>query len=78
MDDLLVGTSLKKIDLLKIDIEGAGASALEGGLEILKVTKHVVIELHDEEERKKSTKLLLENSFYLRKSVGRHLWWERV
>ena len=78
MDDLLVGTSLKKIDLLKIDIEGAGANALEGGLEILKVTKHVVIELHDEEERKKSTKLLLGNGFYLRKSAGRHLWWEHV
>ena len=78
MDDLLVGASLKKIDLLKIDIEGAGANALEGGLEILKVTKHVVIELHDEEERKKSTKILLRNGFYLRKSVGRHLWWERV
>jgi FkbM family methyltransferase len=78
LDDLLVGASLKKIDLLKLDIEGAGAHALEGGLEILKVTKHVVIELHDEEEQKKSSKLLLNNGFYLRKSVGRHLWWERV
>lgn len=47
MDDLLVGASLKKIDLLKLDIEGAGANALEGGLEILKITKHVVIEIHN-------------------------------
>ena len=78
MDDLLSSSSLKKIDLIKLDIEGAGANALVGALESLKITKHVVIELHDEEERKKSTKLLLENGFYLRKSVGRHLWWECV
>lgn len=78
MDDLLVGASLKKIDLLKLDIEGAGANALEGGLEILKITKHVVIEIHNEEEQKKSTKLLLNNGFYLRETAGRHLWWERA
>ncbi len=82
MDDLLVGASLKKIDLLKIDIEGAGANALEGGSEILKITKHVVIELHNEEESKKSSKILLGNGFYLRKSTGTSsrplLWWEHV
>jgi hypothetical protein len=76
MDSLLATSSLKKIDLLKIDIEGAGASAIEGSQEILKITKHVVIELHDEEERKRSTELLLNNDFNLRKSAGRHLWWE--
>ncbi len=76
IDDLLGGNALTKVDLLKIDIEGAGANALEGALEILKVTKHVVIELHDEEECKKSTKLLSDNGFYLRRVTGRHLWWE--
>ena len=78
MDELLSSSSLKKIDLIKIDIEGAGANALSGALESLKITRHVIIELHNEEEQAESSKILLENGFYLRKSSGKHLWWERT
>ena len=67
----------RQIDLIKIDIEGAGANALSGALESLKITRHVIIELHNEEEQAESSKILLENGFYLRKSSGKHLWWER-
>jgi FkbM family methyltransferase len=66
-----------KVSLLKIDLEGAGADALEGASILLTRTEHVCFEYHDDEERKKSSELLSRNGFCLRRENNRHLWWER-
>jgi FkbM family methyltransferase len=76
LDDLFSDNMPRKVSLLKIDLEGAGADVLEGAKNILQVTKHLVFEIHSEDECKRATKLLSNRGFYLRKISNRHLWWE--
>lgn len=66
------------VDLIKIDLEGAGGSALLGGPELLKRTRNVVMEVHNEKEALPAKKALKESGFVLRRTNGRHLWWIRT
>ena len=77
LDSIFATEELDEIDLLKIDLEGAGAETLRGATQLLRRTKHVVIELHSEEESKLASKILVGNQFLLRKIASRNLWWEK-
>jgi FkbM family methyltransferase len=77
LDSIFATQSLEEVDLLKIDLEGAGAEALQGATQLIKKTKHVVIEMHPEEDSKKVSKLLEGSQFLLRKAEGNQLWWEK-
>jgi hypothetical protein len=46
LDRLVQKLSLREIDLIKIDVEGAELEVLEGGKEALDITKTVVIDMH--------------------------------
>lgn len=79
LDDIFSSEEISNVDLLKIDLEGAGGQALQGASEILKKTKHIVCEIHNEEECKLVCKLLTNSGFILRKASHRqNLWWEKA
>ena len=46
--DELLGKRFQTIDWIKIDVEGAELSVLKGSEEILKITKNILIELHED------------------------------
>jgi FkbM family methyltransferase len=78
LDDILKPENLRSVELLKIDLEGAGGQALLGAEELLKKTKHVFFETHGEEESKLASKILTRNGFLLRRATHReHFWWEK-
>jgi len=78
IDSLLRPHRLTSISLLKMDIEGYGHLALRGASESLRVTQHVVIESHSEEELSESNSLLVSHGFRLRRFRNRNLWYERA
>ena len=78
LDTVCRENEIDEVDLLKVDIEGAGAHALEGAINLLKRTKYIVFEVHNEDECKLASKILFENGFCLRKISTPHLWWEKV
>ncbi len=79
LDEIFANEPIETVDLLKIDLEGAGAEALKGATELLKKTKQVVFENHGEEESKEASAVLVRNGFGVRKVGERqHLWWEKV
>ena len=63
MDSFIKKEKIKMIDVLKIDIEGYEAEALEGATKTLQHTKRVVLEYHSAELRKKCLKILSQNGF---------------
>jgi len=63
LDSFIQKENISTIDLLKIDIEGGEAEALEGATKTLKHTKRVVLEFHSSELRKKCIKILAQNGF---------------
>lgn len=77
LDELFVPEVLDKVDLVKIDLEGAGGSALEGARELLGKTKHVVIEIHNDRESGPAEKALKDSGFCLRRANDRNMWWEK-
>jgi len=79
LDEIFAGEAIETVDLLKIDLEGAGAEALKGATELLKNTKQVVFENHGEEESKEASAVLVRNGFLVRRVGERqHLWWEKA
>ena len=50
LDDLYRDLELTRVDLLKIDVEGAELDVLKGAEECLKVIKNIAMELHYENE----------------------------
>jgi FkbM family methyltransferase len=78
LDTLLAPHSLSRVDLLKLDLEGHGARALIGAARTLAATQHVILEQHSEEEIGDATALLLKNSFRLRRTHVREMWFQRV
>ena len=45
--DNIINSRFKKIDWIKIDVEGAELFVLEGAQETLNYTKHIIIEIHE-------------------------------
>ena len=79
LDEIFAGEAIEGVDLLKVDLEGAGAEALKGATELLKKTKYVVFENHGEEESKEASAVLVRNGFLVRRVGERqHLWWEKA
>ena len=78
LDSIFDAEQMSEVDLLKIDIEGAGGQALRGAHKLLNRTKYVIFEIHGEEECKMATKILSENNFLLRRIINRNLWWEKA
>ena len=52
LDHILFRVGIKKVDFLKMDVEGAEIEALEGAKRILEVTNKIVIETHVRNARK--------------------------
>ncbi|HJQ12383.1 MAG TPA: FkbM family methyltransferase [Gemmatimonadaceae bacterium] len=77
LDDLLEGVALKKIDLLKIDIEGAAGGALSGAPLTLAKCEYVVVETHSDAETRSASSYLSDSRFRLFRSRGRTMWWVR-
>jgi FkbM family methyltransferase len=61
LDTLKSKLRLPKIDLIKIDAEGAEAEILEGGKQTLKDVKYVIIEVHSETVIQKAIENLLKD-----------------
>lgn len=81
LDTIASAEGIGEVDLLKIDLEGAAADALQGATELLKRTRYIVFEIHDvhnKEERGLASGILEANKFRLIETTGRHLWWERA
>jgi len=53
LDNIVKELSINKIDLLKIDVEGAELEVLKGAEESLKITRNIAMELHDSEKEVK-------------------------
>lgn len=77
LDDALAPHRIAAIDLLKVDLEAAGADALKAAHRTLELTRHVVFECHGDAERQAASGILVSHGFVLRRSKGRHLWWEK-
>lgn len=63
LDSFVRNERIDMIDILKIDIEGYEAEALEGASKTLKHTKRVVLEYHSAELRMRCRKILEQNGF---------------
>jgi FkbM family methyltransferase len=63
LDSFVQNEKIDAIDILKIDIEGYEAEALEGASKTLKHTKRVVLEYHSTELRMRCRKILEQNGF---------------
>lgn len=49
LDDVLDGVSFPKIDIMKIDVEGSELEVLQGGVEALRRTKQLVLEVENQQ-----------------------------
>ena len=71
LDDMLNQIKVDYCDLLKIDVQGAEVDVLKGGLEFLRITKNIIMELNLFDLYNKSNsfyeveKLLMPNGFKL-------------
>ena len=63
LDDIINELKIKKIDFLKIDIEGAELEALKGAEKSLKITRNIAMELHYDGEDEEVKKFLEERGF---------------
>jgi FkbM family methyltransferase len=61
LDTLKSELRLPKIDLIKIDAEGAEAEIIEGGKQTLKEVKYLIIEVHSETVNQKAIENLLKD-----------------
>jgi FkbM family methyltransferase len=80
LDSIAGSERIGATDLLKIDLEGAAADALQGASELIKRTRFIVFEIHEihnREERSRASKILTDGGFVLIEAAGRHLWWEK-
>jgi FkbM family methyltransferase len=76
--DQWLGNQLpKEVTLLKIDIEGYGATALQGADELLARTRYVVLEVHDGQELADADRCLSAKGFHVLAFHGRTIWWKR-
>jgi len=79
LDDLL-GNSYKKIDWLKIDVEGSELFVLKGATNTLKITNKIIIELHEKilnqnnQSSKQIIDILTKNNF---KITTFHEYWDQ-
>lgn len=78
--DKLLGNSYKKIDWLKIDVEGSELFVLKGATNTLKITNKIIIELHEKilnqnnQSSKQIIELLTKNNF---KITTFHEYWDQ-
>jgi FkbM family methyltransferase len=63
LDSFIKFEKIDMVDILKVDIEGYEAEALEGAGKTLEKTKLVVLEYHSEELRKRCLEILKQNGF---------------
>jgi FkbM family methyltransferase len=63
IDSLAVARSLRRIDLLKIDVEGFEVECLQGARAALSTTDRVIVEVHGEALRLACWRLLEERGF---------------
>ena len=78
LDVILAPIAPKRIDLLKLDIEGAGGRALLGASVTLSKCDYVAVETHSDEETRTSSSALIGAGFQLFRSHGRTMWWSRA
>lgn len=65
LENILKQTGSSRVDLIKMNIEGAETAALEGMKEILRTTPHVVVSCHDfKADRGESSELRTYESVY--------------
>lgn len=77
LDSALEPYNIGAVDLLKLDLEGAGGEALKGAPGLIKKTENVYFEMHTDDECALVKSILTDNGFVLRRSEGRHQWWKR-
>jgi FkbM family methyltransferase len=70
LDDLVAQYALKRIHLLKIDVEGYEVECLSGATEALKITDRIILEYHSERLRQKCRTILNEAGYLIRERSG--------
>jgi FkbM family methyltransferase len=65
LSKLMEDFELKRVNLLKIDVEGGELEILESSRSILHLVDYIVLEYHSQDLRKKVTELLTEEGFML-------------
>lgn len=77
LDTIMAVFGDRKIDLLKIDIEGHGAEALKGGQATLSRTHQILFETHNETEISEAVDIIMGSNFRIRGMRSRTLIFER-
>ena len=77
LDSILDDVAPQRIDLLKIDIEGAGGDALTGATRTLERCEYVVVETHSDAETRTASSALSSAGLQLFRARGRTIWWAR-
>ncbi len=77
LDNLIAPLGVKRVTLLKCDIEGFGGYAFKGAPETLKITDYIVTETHDAAETMLISKVLSRAGFVIFRVFGKMLWWCR-
>jgi FkbM family methyltransferase len=78
LDAMLAPFPLKRIGLMKIDIEGAAGLALAGASESLARCDYVSVETHSDAETRTSSQALIAAGFRVFHVRGRTMWWQRL
>jgi FkbM family methyltransferase len=76
LDDICKSQDVQRIDILKVDVEGAELEVLRGAEESLKVTRNIAMELHYEGEGEEVKDYLEKRGFKVR-VVGNMLYASR-
>ena len=76
IDDLVANHGLRKVDLMKVDVEGCEADCLRGATKVLEKTDRVIVEYHSEALRKECWAILSEARFRL-EEVGNLIFGQR-
>ena len=77
LDELLSSTSMARIGLLKLDIEGSAGHALRGAAITLSKCDYVTVETHSDEETSLSSRALIAAGFHVFHVRGRTIWWRK-
>lgn len=69
---LMKQVSIDRIDSVKVDVEGAEEQVLQGGRQVLKMARFIIVEVHSQDKLEQLASLLRKSGFRVKATKSRH------